>query len=283
MQILDGKLLAEDMIMEIKTKIQNLKINGMQPKLQIIQVGDNSESSTYVRMKRKKAEEIGAICNVDNLPVQATADELMILIDKYNKDQTVHGILVQMPLPDHLPKQKIINLINPAKDVDGLTAANQAKLLQNDPTGLVPATPRGIMIMLERYKIELNGKKVVVVGRSHLVGLPTALLCLHKNATVTICHSQTSNLMAETADADVLIIAVGRPKMITEEYVKPGATIIDVGISRTDDGLLGDVDLNSVIQKVKYVSPVPGGVGPMTVACLWQNVLDACLTINNFK
>ncbi|HPH78551.1 MAG TPA: bifunctional 5,10-methylenetetrahydrofolate dehydrogenase/5,10-methenyltetrahydrofolate cyclohydrolase, partial [bacterium] len=203
MQILDGKLLAEDMITEIKTKIQNLKINGMQPKLQIIQVGDNSESSTYVRMKRKKAEEIGAICNVDNLPVQATADELMILIDKYNKDQTVHGILVQMPLPDHLPKQKIINLINPAKDVDGLTAANQAKLLQNDPTGLVPATPRGIMIMLERYKIELNGKKVVVVGRSHLVGLPTALLCLHKNATVTICHSQTSNLMAETADADV--------------------------------------------------------------------------------
>jgi len=228
-------------------------------------------------MKMKKAEEIGAICEVNILDERVSEDELKIIISNYNKDESIHGILVQLPLPNHLPRQNITDIISPTKDVDGLTSTSQAKLLHNDDSSYLPATPRGIMTILDRYKIELAGKKVVVVGRSNLVGLPVSLLCLNRDATVTVCHSKTMNLPMETSGADILIIAAGKPNMIKSEFIKPGVVIVDVGITRTSDGLKGDVDLDDVMQKVKYITPVPGGVGPMTVVSLWQNVIDACL------
>ena len=271
--ILDGKSLSASIGKELKVQIKQFE---SVPHLAIIQVGDNSESNTYIKYKKSFGEKIGAKVTHLKFKEDITTEKLIKEIEDINTNKTIHGIIIQLPLPTHLDRNKIIDTINHNKDVDGLTSQNMTSLLRGEAQ-ITPATTRGIMTLLKHYKININGKRVVVVGRSNLVGKPTALTMLNAGATVTVCHRETLDLKQETTKADILIVAVGKPKLITRNYVSPNQIIIDVGVSTIDTrekGISGDVDFDTVKDLVGAITPVPGGVGPMTVASLFQNLLD---------
>lgn len=269
--ILDGKALAEKIRAEIKEKVSRL---DPKPGLGVILVGNNSASHVYVRGKEKACDEVGIISKKVVLDKNISQIELMKIVDEFNQDNEIHGFIVQLPLPEQIDPQLIINGILPAKDADGFSPINIGNMLIGN-NKIVPATPKGIMRLLEEYKIELDGKHAVVVGRSNIVGKPISLLLQQKNATVTMCHSKTKDLKNITKQADILIIAIGKPKMITKDMVKHGAAIVDVGITRLEDGsLVGDVDFEHVQKIASYITPVPKGIGPLTIAMLLENTLE---------
>lgn len=257
----------------IKTTINCLRTEGRRrPGLVTILVGDNPASKVYVANKEKACEEVGLFNDIVTLPEHTTEEELLYIINYYNNNIAIDGILVQLPLPTHIDTKKVIDAINPNKDVDGFHSENVAKLWLGED-GIVPCTPKGVMELFGHAEIDLKGKNVVVLGRSNIVGLPVAKLCLDRNATVTICHSKTENLKEITKQADVLIVAIGKPKFVTEDMVKDGVVVIDVGINRVDGKLCGDVDFDNVKSKASFITPVPRGVGPMTITCLLYNTM----------
>lgn len=271
-KLLDGKIVRDKIAQELSSKLQQLIAK---PRLVIIQVGDSPESNTYIEQKIKFGEKIGANVKHLKLPEDVTEKTLNFNITNFNSEKSINGIIVQLPIPQNLDKDKIIETIDPAKDVDGLHSVNLKKLMENDPTGFMPATTKGILSLLEHYQINPSGKHIVVLGRSTLVGKPTALAFLNLDATVTVCHSKTRDLPAITQSADILISAVGKPGLITKNHVRPGQVIVDVGTTVVNGKLKGDVDFDEVSKIVDWISPVPGGVGPMTVASLFQNLLQA--------
>ena len=271
MELLDGKVVKKKILNDLKEEVSKLK---RKPGLVVIQVGDDPASNVYVGQKEKMANEIGYKYEHIKLDENISEEELERVVEKVNNDDSIDGLLVQMPLPKHIDSKKIQNLIDKDKDVDGLSDINAGRLLHN-VDALVPCTPKGIMEILDYYNIPVEGANVVIVGRSDLVGKPLAALMLNSNATVTVCHSKTNNLKEYTSRADILVAAVGKKGIITGDMVKDGAVIIDVGINRVDGKLYGDVDFDSVKDKVSYITPVPGGVGQMTVACLGKNTLKA--------
>lgn len=272
MKLLDGKKVKEKILKDLKEDLAKL---DRPLGLVVIQVGEDPASSVYVKQKSKMAEMLGYTFRHVKLPEDVSEKDLLIEINNLNNDDLVDGILVQMPIPKHLNSKIIQNAISPYKDVDGLTDINMGKLVHNDDT-LVPCTPKGIMSLLKFYKIDLDGKNVVIVGRSDLVGKPLASLMINNHATVTLCHSRSRDLNKITKKADILVAAVGKPNLIGRDYVKKGTVVIDVGINRLKDGsLCGDVDFESVKDKVSYITPVPGGVGQMTVAELGENTYKA--------
>ena len=277
MELLDGKALANDILDKLSLKVKQL---DTAPNLVVIQVGNDPASSVYVRNKERTAERVGINSETVKLSKHITQDELLEIIDKYNNDSLVNGILVQLPLPKHIDEQVILEAISPMKDVDGFHPLNVGKLNIGQKQ-MIPSTPAGIMELLKANHIELEGKHVVIVGRSNIVGKPLAHLLLEANATVTIAHSRTKNLKHLTKLADILVVAVGQPELITEDYVKDGTVVIDVGINRTESGLKGDVDFNNVKSKVAAITPVPGGVGPMTIAMLMNQTYQAYCTQND--
>ncbi len=271
MRLLDGKKIKLEKVEELKKEISSLK---RKPGIVVIQVGNDEASNVYVKNKEKTALDLG--CNFEHIKFEEDTPEDVLLgkIDKLNEDSNVDGIIVQMPLPKHLNTNLIQNRVSYKKDIDGLTDIN-AGLLFHNKDSLIPCTPKGIMEMLDYYNISVSGKHVVIVGRSELVGRPLMSLMLNNNATVTICHSYTNNMEKITKKADILICAVGKKHIITKEMVKKGAVVIDVGINREDGKLYGDVDFDNVKDKASYITPVPGGVGQMTVLSLYQNLLKA--------
>jgi methylenetetrahydrofolate dehydrogenase (NADP+)/methenyltetrahydrofolate cyclohydrolase len=284
MQLIDGNAIAASIIEELTTEVSSLP--GKKPVIAVIRVGEDPASVSYVRKKQKTAERIGIGSRLHVLPEDISKEDLFAKIDALNADSDVSGILVQAPLPKHINETETFNRVNPAKDVDGFNTLNIGKLCQEDPSGFVACTPAGIVQLIQRSGIETNGKHVVVLGRSQIVGKPAALLMIQKacpgNATVTICHSRTTDLPSITRQADVLIAAIGRPNFVTEDMVKDGVNVIDVGINRVEDSnkksgyrLVGDVDFDAVATKAAHITPVPGGVGPMTVAMLMHNTLLA--------
>lgn len=282
-KILNGKEVAKSIKEGLKIEVDNLKEKGMIPKLAVIMVGDNPASKVYVKNKSKACRDVGVEFEEFLLEENTSEQELFQLIDRLNEDKTIHGILLQSPIPNHLDPNKAFERIHPAKDVDGFHAINVGNLwIGND--GFISCTPFGVMKILEYYNIDLEGKNAVVLGRSNIVGKPMASCLLSKNATVTICHSRTKNLQEITKNADILIAAIGKPKFVTADFVKEGAVVIDVGINRTNDSkkICGDVDFENVIEKVSKITPVPGGVGPMTIAMLLHNVVKATKQLNGF-
>ena len=275
--IIDGKLVSTELKNTLKKQIETYKIK---PKLVVIQIGNNEASNVYIKQKIKCADAIGAICIHEKLDENITTSELINLINSLNQDESVNGMIVQLPLPKHIDEYAVLNTIIPSKDVDGLTEINAGKLACSKP-GLISCTPNGVIKLLKYYNIEIEGKKVVIVGRSNLVGKPLINLFLMENATVTCCHSKTVDLKHFTLDADILVVAVGKPKLINADMVKEGAVVIDVGINRLETGLCGDVDFENVSKKASYITPVPGGVGAMTVAMLYNNLVET--TIKTLK
>jgi methylenetetrahydrofolate dehydrogenase (NADP+)/methenyltetrahydrofolate cyclohydrolase len=269
--VIDGKAIAASVRAEVAAQIAS---SGLSAGLATVLVGEDPASEIYVRNKIRACEEVGIASIHHSLPAGAAQDEVAALIGELNDRGDVSGILLQLPVPDQLDGPALTALISPDKDVDGLTPVSAGRLLQNRP-GLRPCTPAGCIELLDRYDVELSGADAVVVGRSDLVGRPVAQLLLHRNATVTVCHSRTRDLAAQCRRADVLIAAVGRPELVRGDWVKPGAAVIDVGINRTPDGLLGDVEYAAAAQRAAYITPVPGGVGPMTIAMLLRNTLIA--------
>jgi len=276
---MDGKVVAEKIYLEVRSQITELQAKfGRAPGLAVIMVGDNPASAAYVGNKEKACAKVGITSFRHNFPKEVTQGELSQLINQLNQDELVDGILLQLPIPDHLDSGSLLLEIDPTKDVDGLHAANLGKLVRGEP-GLRSCTPAGVMRLLQEYDIDPKGKQAVVIGRSILVGKPLALMLLEANATVSIAHSQTPNLAELTSKADILVAAIGRPQKITAEMVKPGAVVIDVGMNRilTDQGsrLVGDVDFEAVKDVASYITPVPGGVGQMTVAMLMVNTVKS--------
>lgn len=272
-KIIDGKKTAQKIRSELKLEIQNLKIK---PELRVILVGNNPASQIYVKNKEKYASEVGIKSETIRLPEDITEEKLLKQIKKLNKDKHINGILVQLPLPSHINEFSVINAIAPEKDVDGFTIYNKGLLSIGKPA-LTPCTPLGIIELLKQYKIKIASKNTVVIGRSNIVGKPMAQLLLNEDATVTICHSKTKNLAEITANADILISAVGKPKFIGKKYVKKDATVIDVAMNRDtkNNRWVGDVDFDNVSKVAKFITPVPGGVGPMTIAMLLKNTVQA--------
>lgn len=276
MKILDGKKLNAKISLQLKSEVEGFLSNGLSaPKLVIFQVGDNAASNIYVGRKIKFAEQISALSEVIKLPESITENELLDLVAQKNDDDSVHGIILQLPVTEKIDSKKIFKSIKSEKDVDGLGESNLAKLIQNDETGIVPATARGVATLLEENSIDVAGKNVVVVGRSILVGKSTALNLINKNATVTICHSHTENLADILSAADIIISATGQSGLIKKDYIKSDHVIVDVGISVVDEKIVGDVEQNLNGNEPAHISPVPGGVGPMTVASLFSNLVDA--------
>lgn len=275
-KIIDGKVISAQIREEIAQKVQVYsEKTGTRPGLAVIIVGDNPASQVYVRNKKKACEQVGFNSWVYEMPESTTQDELNALIDKLNCDSTVHGILVQLPLPKHLDEEEIILRIKPEKDVDAFHPYNVGRITIGDPKFL-PCTPAGIMELLKRSNIEIAGKECVVIGRSNIVGKPMALLLLAENGTVTVCHSKTRYLKDVCKRADILVVAIGKADFVTADMVKEGAVVIDVGMNRNAEGkLTGDVDFASVSEVASYITPVPGGVGPMTITMLLQNTLTA--------
>ena len=273
-RIIDGKNIAAEIRASLAKRVEQLSTQGNTPGLDVVLVGDNPASKVYVRMKKKACEEIGVNSTIHRLPEETSQEELLALINDLNLNDKVHGILVQLPLPSHLDEEKVINAISPEKDVDGFHPINVGKLHIGEE-GFVPCTPAGILELVKRTGTPIAGQNVVVVGRSNIVGKPVASLFLRENATVTICHSRTKDVAAECRRADILIAAVGRPLMIKKDWIKPGAVVIDVGINRVDDTIVGDVDYEEVRQVAGAITPVPGGVGPMTIAMLLKATVDA--------
>ena len=280
--IIDGKQIAQQLKEQMREQVASLAAQyGRKPCLDVIIVGENPASLSYVRSKIKATEYCGFDGELISLPEATTEEELLRIIRERNENDAVDGILVQLPLPKHINEQRVIDTIAPEKDVDGFHPTNVAKLWLNEDA-IVPCTPMGIMALLEQTNIPLEGKRAVVVGRSNIVGKPIAKLLLDKNCTVTMAHSRTADLAAVCREADILVVAVGRPQMITAAMVKPGATIIDVGINRTAEGkLVGDVDFASVAPIAGAITPVPGGVGPMTITMLMRNTINCYLKRNN--
>ena len=269
-KIINGKEIREALKQELQDKINKISESL---KLVVIQVGDDPASNVYIKNKKKLCEELGILCEHKKF-LEITEQELIQERDNLNNDKTVTGILVQLPLPPEIDETKIIEKISPLKDVDGLTSQNMGKLFTGNKA-LVPCTALGIIKMLEYLNIDLQGLNVTVVGRSKLVGLPLIALLLNKNCTVTVCHSKTKNLPEKTKNADVLIVAVGQKELITKDYVKDDAIVIDVGINRYQNKLYGDCNFNELLPKCKYITPVPGGVGPLTVIMLINNIIEA--------
>nr|WP_035772335.1 bifunctional methylenetetrahydrofolate dehydrogenase/methenyltetrahydrofolate cyclohydrolase FolD [Butyrivibrio sp. VCD2006] len=279
MKIIDGKVISAQVKEEVKEKTAKLKAEkGIEVCLAVILVGEDPASQVYVRNKKKACEYVGFKSLSYELPGDTSQEELLELIDKLNKDDSVHGILVQMPVPKQIDEKTVIDAISPEKDVDGFHPMNVGALCIGEP-GFVSCTPAGIIQLLKRSDIDINGKECVIVGRSNIVGKPMALLMLRENATVTVAHSRTKDLAEVCRRADILIAAVGKAKMITEDYVKDGAVVIDVGINRNAETnkLCGDVDYDNVAPKCSAITPVPGGVGPMTIAMLMNNCLESAL------
>jgi len=272
--IIDGRKLANESKTELKERVEKLKAKGIIPNLVIILIGEDPASKIYVREKRKLADEIGIKTELHKFPVMIKENELIEFIRKLNKDNKIHGILVQLPLPEHINQINILNEVSPEKDVDGLSRKNMGDLLLGKEF-LVPATPKGIIRMLEYYNIEIAGKNVVVVGKGRIAGMPTSIMMMNRDATVTVCHIMTKNLKEKTKLADILVVAVGKANLITKDMVKEGAVVIDVGINRVEGKVRGDVDFENVKDVASYITPVPGGVGPMTVAMVLENTIIA--------
>ena len=274
-QRIDGNALSQQLRTEVAARTAALKLRGITPGLAVVLVGDNPASQVYVRNKVKACEDSGLHSVLEKYPETLTESALLARIDALNRDNSIHGILVQLPLPAHIDAQKVIEAISPAKDVDGFHIASAGALMTGMP-GFWPCTPYGCMKMLESIHYDLKGKHAVVIGRSNIVGKPMAMMLLQKNATVTICHSGTMDLKAMTLQADVIVAAVGKRNVLTADMVKPGAVVLDVGMNRNDEGkLCGDVDFAGVEQVASYITPVPGGVGPMTITMLLVNTLEA--------
>ncbi|PRD74618.1 bifunctional methylenetetrahydrofolate dehydrogenase/methenyltetrahydrofolate cyclohydrolase FolD [Burkholderia multivorans] len=274
-KMIDGLAVSKALREEVARRAAALKEKGITPGLAVILVGDDPASAVYVRNKVKACEQNGLFSNLDRLPADITEAQLLARIEELNADPNIHGILVQLPLPRHINSHKVIETISAAKDVDGFHVANAGSLMTGMPQ-FRPCTPYGVMKMLEAYQIPVAGKNAVVIGRSNIVGKPMALLLLDAGATVTICHSKTADLAYHTRNADIVVAAVGKRNILTGDMVKPGATVIDVGMNKTDEGkLCGDVDFASVSKVADYVTPVPGGVGPMTITMLLVNTLES--------
>ena len=275
-EIIDGKMVSATLRNKLAEDIVLFKEeNGFVPGLAVVIVGDDPASLVYVRNKKRACEQVGINSYEIALPESITESELLLCIDRLNKDNDVHGILVQLPLPKHINEENIINAIDPNKDVDAFHPINVGKILIGNYSFL-PCTPAGVIDLLDYYGIEISGKKCVVIGRSNIVGKPMAHLLMERNGTVTVCHSRTQNLRDETRAADIVVVAIGKPEFLKADMVKPGAVIIDVGINRRSDGkLVGDVDFADVSAVASYISPVPGGVGPMTISTLLKNTLSA--------
>ncbi len=285
MLILDGKYISSEIKNELKKRILKLNEKGITPGLGIILIGNRTDSKIYVRMKKKACNEIGIINYDVNLEEKVSEEKIIEEIEKMNNDNNIHGILIQLPLPSHINEERVIKCVKLEKDVDGFHPHNIGNLaLKRLSNLIVPCTPEGCIELLDRYKIEIQGKHVVIVGRSNIVGMPLSLLFLHRNATVTICHSKTKNIENITKTADILVVACGRAKMINDNNIQEGCVILDVGINRIDDSsrksgyrLVGDVDFNNVKEKCSAITPVPGGIGPMTIAILLKHTVDlAC-------
>ncbi|EPH72323.1 tetrahydrofolate dehydrogenase/cyclohydrolase, NAD(P)-binding domain protein [Enterococcus faecalis 02-MB-BW-10] len=273
--VINGRELADQMQAEIQKDVEKMTQQGIQPGLVVLLVGENPASQTYVRNKERAAAKIGILSKVEKLPETISEEELLAEIDKYNQDSRFHGILVQLPLPKHIDEEKILLAIDPKKDVDGFHPMNLGRLFVGKPE-MIPCTPYGIMKMFEAYDINLTGKRAVVIGRSNIVGKPMAQLLLMKNATVTIAHSKTEHLAEVAKEADILVVAIGRGHFVTKEFVKPGAVVIDVGMNRNQEGkLIGDVVFDEVSEIASYITPVPKGVGPMTITMLMYQTVEA--------
>ena len=273
--LISGTELSKSIRTRITLEVKELSQKGVIPGLAVILIGENPASQVYVRNKVKACEEVGFFSSLDAYPASITESELLNHIHALNKNPKIHGILVQLPLPGHIDASRVIEAIDPAKDVDGFHISSAGALVKGLP-GYWPCTPFGCMKMLESINFELKGKHAVVIGRSHIVGKPMALMLLDKNATVTICHSATTDLKAITLQADVIVVAVGKINVLTADMVKSGAVVIDVGMNRDEEGkLCGDVDFEGVCKVASYITPVPGGVGPMTITMLLQNTLEA--------
>ena len=282
-KIIDGKQIASDVRADVAKKVAELKEKGVFPCLAVILVGENPASVSYVTGKRKALAEVGMVDKSITLPESTGEDELLKLIDELNKDDSVHGILVQLPLPKHINEDKVIMAICPEKDVDGFHPVSVGNMMIGRP-GFLPCTPHGIIVLLEKMGIETSGKHAVVIGRSNIVGKPVSILLARKetNCTVTMCHTGTKNMAEITKQADIVVVASGRPHTLTCEMVKEGAVVIDVGVNRIPDDskksgfrLVGDSDFDDLVGKVSYITPFPGGVGPMTIAMLMQNTLES--------
>ncbi len=282
-KVIDGKAVAADIRAQVAKRVEALKAKGVMPALSVILVGDNPASVSYVTGKQKALAEAGMVDKSIHLPESTSERELLDLIAKLNADPSVHGILVQLPLPKHINEEKVTLAIDPKKDVDGFHPVNMGNLLIGRK-GFLPCTPHGVLILLERAGVQTNGARVAVIGRSNIVGKPMALLLSRKeyNSTVTLCHTGTKDLAAITREADIIIAAAGRPNTVTADMVKEGAVVIDVGVNRVPDAskksgfrLAGDVDYEAIKEKASVITPVPGGVGPMTIALLMQNTIEA--------
>lgn len=277
--IIDGKKISTEIKDETKEKVAQLKAQGKEVSLAVVQVGDNPASCVYVRNKKKACEYVGIKSVSHELPEETTEAELLDLIDKLNNDDSINGILVQLPLPAHMDENKVIDAISPYKDVDGFHLMNVGAL-STGQQGFISCTPYGIIQLLKRSNIDIAGKHCVVIGRSNIVGKPMSMLLLRENGTVTIVHSKTQNMKEITKQADILVVAIGKPKFVDDTYVKEGAVVIDVGINRDENNkICGDVDYDKVFDKVSAITPVPGGVGPMTIAMLMNNCLEAATKI----
>lgn len=272
--IMDGKAVAKKVKLEVAENVRKLQNLGIKPVLAVIIVGDDPASRIYVNNKKNACNEVNIKSKEYSLPNTVTQNELINLIKKLNNDKNTHGILVQLPLPSHINQTSVIESIDPSKDVDAFCEINVGKIVLGN-NNLLPCTPAGIMEILKSYNISVEGKHCVIIGRSNIVGKPTAMLLLHSNATVTICHSKTKNLKEICRNADILVSSVGKPKFITKDMIKPGAVVIDVGINKdSNNKLCGDVDFSNVQSLASYITPVPGGVGPMTIAMLLKNTVN---------
>ncbi|MBS7294517.1 MAG: bifunctional methylenetetrahydrofolate dehydrogenase/methenyltetrahydrofolate cyclohydrolase FolD [Treponema sp.] len=287
--IIDGKQIAADVRQDVANKVSELKKKGIAPCLAVILVGENPASVSYVTGKQKALAEVGMVDRSVHLPENTSEDDLLKLIDELNKDNSVHGILVQLPLPKHINEDKVIMTIAPEKDVDGFHPVSVGNMMIGRP-GFLPCTPHGIIVLLKKMGIETSGKHAVVIGRSNIVGKPVSILLARKdtNCTVTMCHTGTKNMAEITKQADILVVASGHPHTLTKDMVKPGAVIIDVGVNRIPDSskksgfrLIGDCDFDDLVETASYITPVPGGVGPMTIAMLMYNTLESAQ--NNIK
>ncbi len=275
MVLIDGKKVSGEIRNRLADETQKLKKKtGKTPGLATVLVGDDPASAVYVRNKNKVCGELGFQSFEQKLSANTSEEKLLQLVGELNSNKDVHGILVQLPLPDQIDSEKILQAIDPKKDVDGFHPVNVGKLVVGNAL-LTPCTPTGIIALLDRYDIEISGKHAVIIGRSNIVGKPVSMLLLHRNATITICHSRTQNLEEVTRSADILVAAVGRANFVTDEMVSEGTVVIDVGINRVDGKLTGDVDFEPVSKKASHITPVPGGVGPMTIALLMENTLKA--------
>ena len=274
-QLIDGKAVSAQVKADVAKEVERLKQQGVTPGLAVVIVGDDSASKVYVRNKKKACAETGMYSEEHALPAETTQEQLLGLVDRLNADPKINGILVQLPLPKHLDEKAVIEAIAPVKDVDAFHAQNVGKIMIGD-FDFLPCTPSGVMELIKSTGVDVCGKECVVIGRSNIVGKPMAMLLLHQNGTVTICHSKTKNLAEVCRRADILVAAVGRAKFVTADMVKEGALVIDVGMNRDENGkLCGDVDFEAVKDKAGYITPVPGGVGPMTIATLMKNTLVA--------